>query len=385
MASPTAGPHHARTQTRSPARVQGPEQGPDQAPAQATEQPPGHVPWPVTPLPVVAAPMAGGPSTPQLAAAVTQAGGLGFLAAGYKSAHDVAAAVQATRELTDGPFGVNVFVPYVELDPGLLRAQHTAVAAYVDLLATEAARLGVELPEVTWDDTDAWREKIDALVADPVAVVSFTFGVPGPDVVRRLHAVGSCVAVTVTCDREADAALEAGADALVVQGVEAGGHRGTHDVSATPNKLDHIALLRQLSGRPAALVAAGGVTTAGDTQRALDLGAVAVQAGTAYLLADEAGTSEVHARGLADGSLSATVTRAFSGRPARGLRNRFVDVYDAYAPAVFPAVDQLTKPLRARAAALGDLGGVSLWAGAGWRAAAPAPAAVITERLAGRR
>ena len=341
------------------------------------------VPWPRTALPVVAAPMAGGPSTPALQAAVTQAGGLGFLAAGYRPAEQLAHQVRATRELTQGPFGVNVFVPHVEADHGLLRAHRTAVAAYVELLAGEALRLGVDLPEPDWHDTDGWDDKLDVLEADPVAVVSFTFGVPHVDVVERLHAVGTSVAVTITCTREAQAATAAGADALVVQGCEAGGHRGTHDVTSTPNRLDHIELLRLLQGHPTALVAAGGVTTSGDTRRALDLGAVAVQAGTAYLLANEAGTSESHARGLQDASFEATITRAFSGRPARGLRNRFVDAFDAYAPAVFPAVDQLTKPLRARAASLGDVGGVSLWAGAGWRAVAPAPAADITRRLAG--
>lgn len=326
--------------------------------------------------------MAGGPSTPALAAAVCEAGGLGFLAAGYRDPADVSEQVRTTRGSTDQPFGVNVFVPHVETDEGRLRADSTAVAAYVDLLAAEALRLGVELPQPRWDDTDGFDAKIEALLTDPVAVVSFTFGTPPPETVIRLHEVGTCVAVTVTSPQEADAAQACGADVLVVQGFEAGGHRGTHDVATTPNGLDHIELVRQLADRPVQIAAAGGITTPGDTRRALDLGAVAVQAGTAYLLADEAGTSGPHRRAIEQGNLEATITRAFSGRPARGLRNRFVDSYDAYAPAVFPAVDQLTKPLRARAAQLDDLGGVSLWAGAGWRAAGAMPAAEITRRLA---
>ncbi|GAB95196.1 nitronate monooxygenase [Kineosphaera limosa] len=341
------------------------------------------VPWPLTPLPVVAAPMAGGPSTPQLAAAVSTAGGLGFLAAGYRSAAEVAAQVRATRALTAAPFGVNVFVPNVEGDAGRQRAQRTAVDAYIDLLSAEAMRLGVELPQPRWDDTDDWDEKIEVLLDDPVAVVSFTFGVPDPQVVHRLHEVGSCVAVTVTCEAEADAAQQAGADALIVQGFEAGGHRGTHDVASTPNSLDHIELLRLLAGAEVPLIAAGGVTTPGDTRRALGLGAVAVQAGTAYLLADEAGTNQWYRQALRDGDRGTGITRAFSGRPARGLRNRFMDTFDDLAPAVFPAVDQLTKPLRARAGQLGDVEGLSLWAGAGWRAASDTAAADITFRLAG--
>lgn len=343
----------------------------------------GTVPWPHTPLPVVAAPMAGGPSTPELAAAVSNAGGLGFLAAGYRTGSDMAEQVRATRELTGGPFGVNVFVPAVERDEGRLFAQRTAIEAYVDLLQATATRLGVELPQPNWEDTDGWDEKIEALVTDPVAVVSFTFGRPPHRVVDRLHRVGTCVAVTVTCTQEADAAEAVGADALVVQGVEAGGHRGTHDVLMTPNVLSHPELLRNLRGRRAALVAAGGIVGPSDVRRARKLGAVAAQAGTAYLLTPEAGTSPVHRQALTERALEASVTRAFSGRPARGLRNRFVEEFDAYAPAVYPAVDQLTKPLRARAAQLGDVGGVSLSAGAGWRAIEAAPAAQVTAHLAG--
>lgn len=338
-------------------------------------------PWPTRPVPIVVAPMAGGPSTPELAAAVSGAGGLGFLAAGYQPATQVSEQIRRVHELTDEPIGVNVFVPGPDIDEGARRAQQTAVDAYIDLLRGEAMRVGVELPQVRWDDTDDWDAKIDALVADPVDVVSFTFGTPSTDVVEALHAVGSCVAVTVTDVTEAQAATEVGADTLIVQGCEAGGHRGTHEVAATPNGLDHVELLRLLADSPLDLVAAGGITTGGDTRRALEHGAIAVQAGTAFLLADEAGTNAVHRTEIRAGRLEPTITRAFSGRPARGLRNRFVETFDDYAPSVFPAVDQLTKPLRARAAALRDSGGMSLWVGAGWRASAALPAAAITRRL----
>lgn len=194
--------------------------------------------------------MAGGPSTPELAAAVSDAGGLGFLAAGYKGAAQVSEQIRRVHELTDEPVGVNVFVPPQALDEGALRAQQTAVDAYIDLLRGEADRIGVELPPVRWDDTDDWEAKIEALVSDPVDVVSFTFGAPGTDVVEALHAVGSCVAVTVTDVAEARCALDVGADTLIVQGCEAGGHRGTHEVTATPNGLDHVELLHLLADSP---------------------------------------------------------------------------------------------------------------------------------------
>lgn len=340
------------------------------------------VPLPEMPLPVVAAPMAGGPSTPALAAAVCEAGGLGFLAAGYRSVDDVAEQIGATRALTDRPFGVNVFVPAPAPDEGERLADQMAVEAYADLLASEAARLDIELPQPNWVDTDGWDAKLDLLTDSPVDVVSFTFGLPSSEVVTRLHDVGTSVVATVTDRNEAQAAVAVGADALVVQGFEAGGHRGTHRVADTPNALDHVALLPLLTDLGVPLIAAGGITTSGDTRRALDLGAVAVQAGTAFLLVDEAGTSPAYRDALGDPALASTITRAFSGRPARGLRNRFVDTFDAFAPAVFPVVDQLTKPLRAQAARRGDSGGVSLWAGSGWRAATGGPAAGVVRRLA---
>lgn len=348
------------------------------------------VPFPTPQVPVIGAPMAGGASSPELVAAVGDAGGLGFLAAGYRTPREVAEQMAATRALTDAPFGVNVFVPSLSpadadrhgLESESRQRDRLAVAAYRRLLEPEAARLGVTLPDEDWGDTDHYDDKLALLESsDDVAVVSFAFGCPGRDVVDRLHEAGRSVAVTVTDPGEAQAAADAGADALVVQGFDAGGHRSTHRVTDTPNLLDHLALLPLLTHHGVPLVAAGGITTAGDTRRALAAGAVAVQVGTAFLLTPEAGTSAAHRMGLTNPHWGSVVTRAFSGRPARGLRNGFVDRLDAYAPAVFPVVDQLTKPLRAAAAREGDLDGVSLWAGSGWRAATEEPAADVVRRL----
>lgn len=334
--------------------------------------------------PVIAAPMAGGPSTPDLVAAVGEAGGMGFLAGGYRSAAAVSEQITEVRERTEAPFGVNLFVPGPAPDGtsyGLLRDQ---VLAYRGVLAVEANRLGAVLPEPDQTDDDGWEEKIALLtLVDPVPVVSFTFGVPGDNVVADLHAVGTSVWVTATDLEEAQAARDSGADALVVQGFEAGGHRSTHRVEDHPNSLDHLALLPMVADVGLPMVAAGGVTTPGDVRRALAAGAVAVQVGTAFLLAPEAGTSQAHRLGLTDPRLSSMVTRAFSGRPSRGLANRFAVQHAEQAPAAYPAVDQLTKPLRAAAAAAGDLGGVSLWAGSGWRAATDEPAGDVVRRLAG--
>lgn len=351
---------------------------------------------PATRRPIVVAPMAGGPSTPDLVVAAGEAGALGMLAAGYKRPADLIAEIADVRERFTGPFGVNLFVPAdascaperVDSDSaatgvadaeGRDRADRVAVEAFRHLLVQAAPDVHVPTPD--WHDRDHYEDKLDIVEAARVAVVSFTFGCPQPHVVERLHEAGICVLVTVTTEEEAHTAVAAGADALVVQGYEAGGHRGTHRVTDAPNQLDHLALLPMMTDVGVPLIAAGGITTAGDTRRALGAGAVAVQAGTTFLLADEAGTTAATRMGLTDPRLGSCVTRAFSGRPARGLRNGFVDRFDALAPAVYPAVDQLTKPLRARAAQRGDIDGVSIWAGAGWRAAREAPAADIVDSL----
>lgn len=349
------------------------------------------VPWPRRPI--IVAPMAGGPTTPDLVAAVADAGGLGLLAAGYKTPAAMVEEISGLRARSQAPFGVNVFVPAARsfragttpspagavTPPG--SEDRAAVSAYRDLLSRDEHAQDLVLPEPDWADSDHYEDKLDVLVAAEVPMVSFTFGCPEPAVVARLHDAGTACVVTVTTREEADSAVQAGADALVVQGYESGGHRGTHEVAAAPNELDHLALLPMMSDLPVPLVAAGGISTSGDTRRALAAGAVAVQVGTAFLLAEEAGTSAAHRMGLTDPALPSCITRAFSGRPARGLRNRFVERYDEQAPAVFPAVDQITKPLRAAAARAGDLQGVSLWAGAGWRAAREAPAADIVAAL----
>lgn len=340
---------------------------------------------PPTPVRVIAAPMAGGPSTAQLVAAVSNAGGLGFLAAGYLPTQEVSGQVAATKRLTSRPFGVNLFVPAPIHSGSADQARlESDVAAFREHLREAADRLDVPLPEVNWRDTDNWAGKVELLTqVSPVPVVSFTFGCPEPTVVEAFHRAGTAVLVTVTGRAEAEAGVACGADGLVVQGFEAGGHRGTHDVATVPNELDHLALLPLLTDLGIPLIAAGGITTAGDTHRALAAGASAVQVGTAFLRTHEAGTSAAHRMGLTDPALTSVITRAFSGRPARGLRNRFVMEHDAQVPAAYPAVDQLTKPLRAAAARRGDLGGVSIWAGSGWRAATEEPAAHVVRRLAG--
>jgi nitronate monooxygenase len=328
-------------------------------------------------LPIVQAPMAGGPSTPALAAAVSDAGGLGFLAAGYKTADAVRDDVAATRALTEAPIGVNLFAPGGEpADPG-------AVARYADRLRPEAEAAGVELGPPRFDD-DAWHDKLELLCgAGRVTVVSCTFGCPDRDVVARLQAAGSEVWVTVTSVAEAEVAVTAGADALIAQGVEAGGHRGffTDEEAAAPG-LGVLALLQVLRDRVGLpLVATGGIVTGAAVGAALVAGAEAAQLGTAYLLCPEAATSAPHRAAVATDRPTAP-TRVFSGRLARGIVNRFMIDHEAHAPLAYPEVHHITSPLRAHGRATGDGDVLNLWAGQAHALAQERPAGELTRTLA---
>jgi nitronate monooxygenase len=327
--------------------------------------------------PIVQAPMGGGPGAPALATAVSRAGGLGFLAAGYKTPDAVRGEIDEVRAglPNQAPFGVNVFAP-----PGR-RADPAVVAAYADTLRDEATRLEVELGNPRWDD-DHYADKLELLAAERVAVVSFTFGCPSRSDVSRLQDAGSAVWVTVTTVDEARAAQAAGADALVVQGVEAGGHRGTFDDDA-PGDIGLLALLqlvRAAVGDGLPLVAAGGVGTGSGIAAVLVAGAAAAQLGTAFLLCPEAGTGAAHRDAITAASARTALTRAFTGRTARGIANRFMREHTA--PSAYPEVHHLTAPLRAAARSQGATDSLHLWAGQTFPLAASAPAAELVVRLA---
>jgi nitronate monooxygenase len=331
-------------------------------------------------MPVLAAPMAGGPTTPRLISAAAQAGSLGFLPGGYKTPEALAGEITKVR--AEGvPFGVNLFAPNpVPVDPEAFRR-------YARAIDPEARAYGIDLRAAAIvEDDDHWRDKVDLLLADPVPAVSFTFGIPGVAVVAALRDAGSLVIQTVTSPAEAAAAAEAGADALVVQASAAGAHSGTLTPQTIPAPVPLTGLLgqvRQAVSLP--LIAAGGIATPAAANEALGAGAAAVMVGTVLLRSDEAGTSTPHRAALADPARRETVvTRAFTGRPARGLRNAFTDRYGELAPTGYPALHYLTSPIRKAAAAANDPERINLWAGTGFRHATAEPAARILRRLASR-
>jgi len=321
----------------------------------------------------VLAPLAGGASTAALTAAVTEAGGFGFLAGGYLTAEALEARIEEVLGRTSAAFGVNLFVPG---DPS---AETPGLEDYLARVAPEASRYGAGLGEARYDD-DGYAEKLELVRRVRPAVVSFTFGCPDPETLGELRESAIETWVTVTSPAEARAAAKAGADALVVQGSEAGGHRGSFaDTDEEP--LSTLVLLRLVAREVRLpLVAAGGLTDGPAVAAALVAGATAAQLGTAFLRADEAGTEPAYRDALA--SLAPTaLTRAFSGRRARGIVNRFMREHSDSAPSAYPQIHYATSPLRAAARKRGDSDGFNLWAGQAHRLAPSGPAAEIVKQI----
>jgi nitronate monooxygenase len=320
--------------------------------------------------------MAGGPSTVDLVVAGARAGALAFLAGGYRTVAALTEEMTAVRAAGVEAFGVNLFVPGTPtLDP-------RGLAAYVAQVEPDAAALGVALGEARWDD-DAYPAKLDALLAAPPAVVSFTFGIPAVDAVRALQAAGAVVLLTVTTPEEAALALRVGPDGLALQGSEAGAHRGSL-VNADRADEDRpvralLAAVRRRTLVP--LVAAGGVAGPDDVADLLARGADLVAAGTAFLRCPESGAPPAQKEAIGAWTHTPTVvTRAFSGRRARALVNAMVQDHPD-APAAYPEINNATRPLRTASARAGDTGHMSLYAGTGFMTARDRPAAEVVEWL----
>lgn len=331
-----------------------------------------------SPLPLVAAPMAGGASTVRLAAAVAAAGAFPFLAAGYKTPAAMAGEIAELRA-RGVPFGVNLFAPHP------VPIGEVPFREYARELQSEADVYGLDLSQAPLvEDDDWWPDKLDLLMSDPVPVVSVTFGLPTRAEVAGLQRRGSRVLVTVTTVDEARAAAGIGPDALVAQGLDAGGHRGSFDPHRPVTGMPALELTRAvLAMTDLPVIATGGVDGGQAVSALVRAGAAGVAIGTLLLRTPESGASATHKDALADPAFSSTVlTRAFTGRPARGLRNRFVERHEAAAPLGYPAIHHLTRGLRQAAAAAGDPHRLHLWAGSGYRSAATGPAGSVIEELA---
>jgi nitronate monooxygenase len=314
--------------------------------------------------PIMQAPMGGGPSTPELVAAVCETGGMGWLAGAYLTPEQIRDQAKAVRALTDRPFGINLFVG------GWARsANRTQVAAMMKLLREMHEDLGLDPPAVPGIPADPYPNQLDAVVEARPAAFSFTFGVPRAEDIAMLKEAGVLVAGTATTLREANILAQSGVDAIIAQGEEAGAHRGTFAGTFEQSMVPTIDLVRAIhTDIRLPILAAGGLMDGHDVAAAIATGASATLHGTAFLACPESGASEAYKQAVLHiGFDDTVVTRAFSGRPARGLRNNFVRAVEASEAEIpsYPMQNVLTRPMRQAAAARGDAGRLSLWAGRG--------------------
>lgn len=334
-------------------------------------------------LPIIQAPMAG-VSTPALAAAVSNAGGLGSLGVGATNPAGARAMIEEVRAKTNGPFNVNLFVHAAP------RADAAREAAWLEALTPLFESFGAEPPSTLRPIYKSFAEDDDMLamlldLAPPV--VSFHFGLPSADRIAALKAIGSTLVSTATSLPEAEAARNAGIDAIVAQGYEAGGHRGVFDPSAPDDCLGTMALTRLLVARSdLPVIAAGGIMDGQGIAAAIALGAVAAQLGTAFVGCPESSAEEAYRKALAGPAAWHTViTKAISGRPARCLENRFtawgLESADVICPD-YPFPYDAGKALHAAAKAAGEYGFGAQWAGQGAPLARAMPAADLVEILA---
>lgn len=330
---------------------------------------------------IIQAPMAGGATTAELVAAVCQAGAVGFLGAAYSSPDAIRQAAMDVRSLTDRPFGINLFAPQPEPQP----AGHPG--RMVELLASAHAELGIEPPSVPAPGGIDFADQLEAVLETDAPVFSFTFGLLPPGAIEDLHRRGRFVIGTATTVDEAVALEEGGVDAVVAQGSEAGAHRGTFGASSFDTAMiGTMALVPQVVdavGVP--VIAAGGIMDGRGVAAALTLGAEGAQMGTAFLTSDEAGVPRAYKQAILDAREDQTrVTRAFSGRPARGIVNRLMTDIDAEPRAIlpFPLQNAMTRPARNEAAHQGRAEFLSLWAGQGVRMARRLPAGELVKLMA---
>lgn len=325
--------------------------------------------------PIILAPMGGGPSTPELVAAVSNAGGLGSVAAAYLSPQQIAETIAAVRRLSDRPFAVNLFAG------GWITPAEIDASRMASILASVHEKLGLPPPVVPEMRPDPFPDQFEAVIAARPAAFSFTFGIPDADRMRRLKDAGIITLGTATTVEEARLLEEAGVDAVIAQGAEAGAHRGTFARSFEGSMMPTLPLVREAAGAVRVpVVASGGIMDGRDIARAIKTGASAVQLGTAFLACPESGASPAYKQALLAARGDPTViTRAFSGRPARGLRNAFIDMLENEPGAIlpYPVQNAFTRPMRTAAGRLGEAGFLSIWAGTGVERIRPMPAAEL--------
>lgn len=334
-------------------------------------------------LPIIQAPMAG-VATPELAAAVTNAGGLGSLGVGPSNLEQARSMIEQTRTLTSGPFNVNLFCHApAQPDDGLARAWLNHLQPLFDELgAIPPAALKVGYPSFVEDPA-----LLQMLLQQRPTVVSFHFGLPPADWITSLRQAGICLLATATNPQEAQQIEQAGLDGVIAQGIEAGGHRGMFDPAAADEQWSTAVLVRQLAssgGLP--VIATGGIMDGQGIRAMLDLGAAAAQLGTAFILCPESSANQGYRQMLrSERAWHTRLTAGISGRPARGILNRLIAHVNAAGSlphAGYPMTYDAAKQLNAAASKQGSQEFAAHWAGMGAPLARELPAARLVEELA---
>jgi nitronate monooxygenase len=332
--------------------------------------------------PVIQAPLAGGGDTPELVAAVGSAGAIGFVGAAYSTPAQIIEMGHAVRQKTTRPFGINLFAPLPQPEP-IADPQ-----AAVQRVAPFFAELGLSAPSAPAPVANSFSEQLAAALETDASVFSFTFGILPVEAIEAIKRRGLFLIGTATHVEEAIALEKAGVDAVVAQGSEAGGHRGTFIGDFSAAMIGTISLVPQIADAvKIPVIASGGIMDGRGIAAALALGASAVQLGTAFLTCSEAGAPNSYKEAILNAHENQTrVTRAFSGRPARGIVNRFMTEVEANGGAdsipQFPLQNALTRALRTAAAKQDRAEFLSLWAGQGVRLAHRQPAADLVARFA---
>jgi len=311
-------------------------------------------------LPIIQAPMAGGINNPRLASEVSNAGGVGSFGFAYSTAQKISEDLAATRALTNGPINANFFV-FSPVDLPEQAVQQKALEALKNLPIEGEYSLVIPqapfYPDLEEQLKPVWEHCPDML--------TFHFGVPSPSIMTRAHSLGITVGITATSLKEATAVEQAGADFIVAQGIEAGGHRGIFNPDDADEKLTTSELTKQLvRGCSIPIVAAGAIMDGADIAKALSAGAVAAQLGTAFLCCEESGATPAHKEYLLrHHSRGSVFTTGFSGRPARGINNEFIRLMENQMVLPFPIQNTLTASLRQLGGKTNNGEYQSLWAG----------------------
>lgn len=328
--------------------------------------------------PIFQAPMAGGPTTPELVAAVSNAGGLGNLGAGYLTPEQLRKTIKVIKQLTKQPFGVNLFVPEKSDE------SEDTISQMSDYLNKYRVELGLTQNPIIPKASESFYEQVQVLLEEQVPVASFTFGLPAQHIIDSLKQQGIVVIGTATTVDEAKQLELAGVDVVAVQGSEAGGHRGTFLKEAAHSQIGTMALVPQVVDHVAVpVIAAGGIMDGRGLAASLLLGASAAQMGTVFLASHESGAHAVYKQKIVSSHEDATeITSAYSGKAARGIRTKFMEDMQQFSGAIpaYPIQNALTKDIRQAAAKANNPEYMSLWAGQGLRLASERAAADIVRQ-----